>query len=84
MERKQDAQCLLLKALGKKTLLDAYATYVVEGNHMSYERGSELYDTYSAYKALGGDGFVEHTIWPSLEAKNPYVVGACPDGRDET
>lgn len=74
--RKQDAQCLLLKALAKKTLLDAYTHYVVEGECMSTERGSELQDTHDAYRALGGDGFIDRRIWPDLEAVMPTMVDA--------
>lgn len=70
-----------LRTLLRMELIDAYQKYVVEGEEMSLERSQELSDAYQAYELAGGNGLVKKKIWPQLEAKMPYIVGANPRRR---
>lgn len=65
-----------LRTLLRMEIIDAYQKYVVEDEEMSLERGQELDDAYQAYELAGGNGLIKRKIWPALEAKNPYIVGA--------
>ena len=63
----------LVKAQGRKEIVDAYQAFVMEGRHMTVERHRELAETYEAYTALGGNGTAKR-LWAELGEIDPWIV----------
>lgn len=71
---KQDqATAQIIKALGRKEIMDAYQTYIVEGRHMTVERFEQLTEIFEAYTTLGGNGTVKR-MYEEIKAKRPWIV----------
>lgn len=62
----------ILKAIGRKEIVDAYQTFVVEGRRITVERFSEVNEIYEAYKALGGNGTAKR-MYEEIAAKRPWI-----------
>lgn len=63
----------ILKAIGRKEIMDAYQAYIIEGHKMTVERYEQLTEIYEAYAALGGNGTAKR-MYEEITAKRPWVV----------
>ncbi len=73
LTRRQKAQDEILKALARKSIVDAHADYVVGGEPMTIERYDEVSRLYGAYRAMGGNGTGER-LYKEIQQVCPYVV----------
>ena len=63
----------IIKALGRKEIMDAYQAYIVEERHMSVERFEQLTEIFEAYTDLGGNGTAQR-MYEEIKAKRPWIV----------
>lgn len=67
------AMAQILKATGRKEIMDAYQAYIIEGHKMTVERYEQLTEIYEAYAALDGNGTAKR-MYEEITAKRPWVV----------
>lgn len=63
----------IMKAIGRKEIMDAYQAYVAEGRKMTVERYEQLTEIYQAYAALGGNGTAKR-MYEEITDMKPWVV----------
>lgn len=71
--KQEKATAQIIKALGRKEIMDAYQTYVVEEHHMTVERFGQLSEIFGAYTDLGGNGTAKR-MFEEIKAKRPWIV----------
>lgn len=69
----EKATAQIIKALGRKEIMDAYQTYVVDGHRMTVERFEQITEIIEAYAALGGNGTAKR-MYEEIKAKRPWIV----------
>lgn len=67
------AMSQIMKAIGRKEIMDDYQSYIVDGKHLTVERYEQLTEIYEAYAALGGNGTAKR-MYEEITAKRPWVV----------
>lgn len=67
------ATAQIIKALGRKEIMDAYQVYIVEGHHMTVVRFEQLTEIFEAYTTLGGNGTAKR-MYEEIKVKRPWVV----------
>lgn len=71
--KEERATAQIIKALGRKEIMDAYQLYIVEGHRMTVERFEQLTEIYEAYTTLGGNGTAKR-MYEEIKAKRPWIV----------
>lgn len=71
--KEERATAQIIKALGRKEIMDAYQVYIVEGHHMTVERFEQLTEIFEAYTTLGGNGTAKR-MYEEIKAKRPWIV----------
>ena len=71
--KQERATAQIIKALGRKEIMDAYQAYIVEGRHMTVERFEQLTEIFEAYTDLGGNGTAKR-MYEEIKAKRPWIV----------
>lgn len=71
--KEERATTQIIKALGRKEIMDAYQSYIVEGHHMTVERFEQLTEIFDAYQVLGGNGTAKR-MYEEIKAKRPWIV----------
>lgn len=71
--KEERATAKIIKALGRKEIMDAYQTYIVDERHMSVERFEQLTEIFEAYTDLGGNGTARR-MYKEIKAKRPWIV----------
>lgn len=71
--KEDEAISKVIKALGRKEIMDAYQLYIVEGHRMTVERFEQLTEVYEAYTVLGGNGTAKR-MYEEIKAKRPWIV----------
>lgn len=73
LSRTQDAIANGLKSILRQHVVDAYECYVKREVPMTVERYHELNSQHDAYKALDGNGVVDH-LWEAISDIGVHVV----------
>ena len=73
LEDKQDANNRGTCCLIRKAIIDGYDQFVKHNAPMSVERREEYTELYNAYKALGGNGVIEH-LYEQLHSLPTHIV----------
>lgn len=63
----------IIKALGRKEIMDAYQAYIVQERHITVERFEQLTEIFEAYTTLGGNGTAKR-MYEEIKAKRPWIV----------
>lgn len=71
--KEERATAKIIKALGRKEIMDAYQLYIVEGHRMTVERFEQLTEIFEAYTTLGGNGTAMR-MYEEIKAKRPWIV----------
>lgn len=71
--KQERATAQIIKALGRKEIMDAYQAYIVEEHHMTVERFEQLTEIFEAYTDLGGNGTAKR-MYEEIKAKRPWIV----------